>query len=79
MTVVSSQEFVRNDEMYLDLALNDTVMIQRGDNLFFIQDVTQNTEPDVIFEPDEEFYNSLSTEEARAKTHAAIEIFFAGL
>ena len=76
MTVVSRQEFVNNDEKYLDLALNDTIIIQRGDNLFFVQNVTQNADSDVIFEPDEEFYHSLTTTEARMKTHAAIDKFF---
>ena len=79
MTLISNQEFIKNDEKYLDMALNDTVIIQRGDNLFFVQNVTQNTESDIIFEPDEEFYNSLTTVEARTKTYAAIDKFFDAL
>ena len=33
MTVVSSKEFVTNEDKYFDLMLDDRLIIQRGDNL----------------------------------------------
>jgi len=33
MTVVSSKEFVTNEDKYFDLTLDDRLIIQRGDNL----------------------------------------------
>ena len=36
MTVVSSKEFVSNEDMYFDLALNEQLFIQRGDYTFIV-------------------------------------------
>ena len=42
MTVVSTNEFVTNRKKYFDLALNEQVIIQRGNNMFVIQNLVQN-------------------------------------
>jgi len=34
-------------------------------------------EPDIIFEPDEDFYNSISMEEVREKLHRVIDKLYA--
>ena len=62
MTVVSTKEFHTNQEKYLDIALNDKVIIQRGENMFIIQNFVTNKVPDVIFEPDEDFFRSITAE-----------------
>jgi hypothetical protein len=67
VTTVSSKEFVTNENKYLGMALNDHVIIQRDDNMFMVQHYIPNDEPDVIFEPDEDFYRSISTKEVREK------------
>ena len=36
MTVVSSKEFIKNEDMYLDMAMDGQVFIQRGDCMFHI-------------------------------------------
>ena len=36
MTIVSSKEFVGNDDKYFDIALTEQVCIQKGDNMFFL-------------------------------------------
>ena len=36
MTIVSSTEFVTNQEKYFDLALEEQVFIQKGDNMFLL-------------------------------------------
>ena len=36
MTVVSSKEFVKDEDKYLDMAMNGQVFIQRGDCMFHI-------------------------------------------
>ena len=36
MTVVSSKEFVKNEDKYLDMAMDGQVFIQRGDCMFHI-------------------------------------------
>jgi len=42
MTVVSTKEFVTNQNKYFDLALNEQVIIQRGNNMFVVQHFVQN-------------------------------------
>jgi len=34
MTIVSSKEFVTNEDTYFDLAINDELFIKRGKNVF---------------------------------------------
>ena len=42
MTVVSSKEFATYQDKYFDMALNDHLIIQRGDNMFLVQNFVQN-------------------------------------
>jgi len=42
MTVISSVEFLTNQEKYFDMALAEKVIIQRGENMFIIQNLIQN-------------------------------------
>jgi len=77
MTVVSSKEFVANEDKYFDLAINDHVIIQRGDNMLIIQNFIPNEEPDEIFEPDDDFYRSITVEELRKSAHEHIHQLFA--
>jgi len=42
MTVVSSKEFVSNQEKYFDLALNEQVFIQKEDYMFIFARITDN-------------------------------------
>ena len=65
MTVVSSKEFVTNQEKYFDMALNDRIVIQRGTNMFVVQNFVTINEPDVVFEPDSDFFRSIPIEEVR--------------
>ena len=76
MTVVSSKEFVKNEDKYFDLALNEALIVQRGDHVFFVQNSVQNIEPDEVFEPDDEFYKSITAEEFLEGIHASIDKFF---
>ena len=63
MTVVSSKEFLTNEDKYFNLALNDHVIVQREDNMFIVQNFAPNDEPDEIFEPDDDFYRSITMDE----------------
>ena len=76
MTVVSSREFETNTRKYLDFALNQELYIQIGDNLLFVLNVKPK-EPEMIFEPDDEFYESISMDELRESAHTHIEKLFA--
>jgi len=77
MTVISSQEFVANQEKYFDMALKDNLIIQKGENRLIMQNFTSYEEPDMIFEPDDDFYKSISMEELRSSAHEHIHKLFA--
>ena len=77
MTIVSCKEFVTHQKKYFDLAVEDHVIIQRGDNMFIIQNFIPNNEPDEIFEPDDDFYRSIAMEELRKSAHEHIHKLFA--
>ena len=77
MTVISSQEFVANQEKYFDMALKDNLIIQKGENRLIMQNFTSYEEPDMIFESDEDFYKSISMEELRSSAHEHIHKLFA--
>ena len=67
MTVVSSREFVTNQERYFELALNEEVFVQKDEDMFVFMRTNEPQEPDMIFEPDEDFYRSISMEELRKR------------
>jgi len=76
MTIVSSKEFIDQQEKYFDMALEDHVIIQRGDNMFLIQNFVPNDEPDVVFEPDDDFYRSITIDELRESAHEHLHKLF---
>ena len=69
MTVVSSKEFATNQEKYFDLALDEQVCIQRGDNLFHLiykhEDEMNNNDYEEFLEPDDDFRRAISMDEFR--------------
>jgi len=65
MTVVSSREFAVNQEKYFNAALKDRVIVQRGENMFIVQNYVSQEDTDIIFEPDDDFYRSIPMEEVR--------------
>jgi hypothetical protein len=73
MTIVSSKEFISNEDKYFDLAMNDDVIIKRGDNMFIVQNYALNDEPDMIFEPDDDFYRSITADEFKKEALKIVE------
>jgi hypothetical protein len=70
MTVVSTQDFAINQNKYFDLAINEQVVVNRGDYSFrIVLDTSQREQK--ILQPDDVFRNSLSAEEFK---EGAIEI-----
>ena len=67
MTVVSSREFITEQDRYFDMAMTEQVFVQRGENMFVFARTDEYKEPDMIFEPDEDFYRSISMEELRKR------------
>jgi len=50
MTVISSKEFMTNEDKYFDLALNERVFIKKGNNIFFVTNVNEDEELEEIIE-----------------------------
>jgi hypothetical protein len=69
MTIVSTKEFSANQEKYFDMAINENVCIQRGDNMFYLSyapfECRYPEQP--VLEPDDDFRRALSAEEFRKR------------
>ena len=61
MTVVSSKEFAINQKKYLDMAVNGEVCIK--DDKYMYHLIANPIEPDIIFQPDDDFYKSITIDE----------------
>ena len=80
MTVINSKEFAMDQNKYLNLAVNDDVFIKRGENTFRLTCTnggSTTAKERVYYEPDEDFYRSITMDELREKTHEFIHKLFA--
>ena len=84
MTVVSSKEFISNEDKYFKMAMDEQVFIQKGDNTFLLihKNDDMNTYHDAsvydeVLEPDEDFYRAISMDELREKVHILIDNLYA--
>jgi len=70
MTVISTQEFVDNQNKYFNMAMNQDVRIKRDDGMFQIRynpvEETNLKKPKYK-QPDADFYRALSAEDFREK------------
>ena len=73
MNVVSSKEFVINEEKYFDLALDEQVFVRKGENIFMLTLINRHHNEDIIFQPDDDFYRSITMEEVRDKLHKVLD------
>jgi len=63
MTVISSKEFAANQTRYYNLAQNEQLGIKRGKNMYhLIHTPVENYPEQPIFEPDDDFYRSISAD-----------------
>ena len=74
MTVVSSKEFVKNEDKYFDMALNEQVFVKRGDNMFLIINKNMNIYHNAsvyeeVLEPDDDFRSAISAKELLKMLH----------
>ena len=79
MTVVNSREFAMNQNKYYNLAVNDDVFIKRGKNMFHLMctnDDSTTLKKRVYYEPDEDFYRSISADEFKEGALQIIDKIF---
>jgi hypothetical protein len=79
MTIVSSKEFATHQDKYYDLAVNEDVFIERGDNKYHLmyKTVEESNEYDRVLEPDADFYRAITKDELLKGIYEDIDIFFA--
>ena len=81
MTVVSSKEFIGNEDKYFDLALDEQVFIQKGNNMFLliyknVDDMNTYHDASVyeeILEPDDDLRSAITMDAVREKVHELID------
>jgi len=85
MTIVSSKEFATNQEKYFDLALDEQVFIQNGENMFLLiykknaDDMNLYHDASVyeeILEPDEDLRRAIPADEFKKRCHKVIDKIF---
>ena len=84
MTVVSSKEFFSNEDKYFEIALDEQVYIQKGNNVFLL--INKNVDNmniyheasvyEEILEPDVDLYRAISADEFKKRClHVVDKIF----
>ena len=69
MTLVSSKEFIADEDKYFDLALNGGVCIQRGDFMYQLVSVPFEKQypPQPFLEPDDDFRRAITIDELHSR------------
>ncbi|MDR0795499.1 MAG: hypothetical protein LBE79_05505 [Tannerella sp.] len=75
MTLVSSKEFVKNDDKYFDMAMNEQVYVKRDNIMFIVTRATENKKNRL--KPDDELRNAITGEELLEKVYVSLDKFFA--
>jgi hypothetical protein len=78
MTVVSTQDFVTNHNRYFDLAIDEQVVVNRGDYSFRIVLDTAPREQKIL-QPDDDLRRAITAEELLEGVHEDINRFFASI
>ena len=84
MTIVSSKEFVNNENKYFDMALEEHVYIQKDDNMFLliyknVDDINIYHEASVyeeILEPDDDLRRAISADEFKKRCLQEVDTIF---
>lgn len=74
-TVITAKEFNTDQEKYFDLAVNEQIYIERGDNIFI---VTKAKAPKRKYKaPDDDLRKAITMDEVRERLHAHVHKLFA--
>ena len=77
MIVINSKEFATNQDKYFNLALDEKVFVKKGGNMFIVYNTNNHIQEDMIFEPDEDFYRSITMEEVQNRLHKVLDKLYA--
>jgi hypothetical protein len=75
MTVVSSKEFVSNEEKYFQLAVDEEVAIKKGSNLFYLicKPIENQYAEQLVLEPDDIYRSAITMDEFRKSAKVIVE------
>ena len=79
MKTAGSKEFVPSQKRYFDMAIEEAVCIENSENRFhFMYNSIEepHTKERVYYQPDEDFYRSISMDELRKSAHEHIHKLF---
>ena len=81
MTVVNSKEFATNQSKYFEMAGNEQVYIENGEDMFHLiytkEDNNTEVKERVYYEPDEDFYKSITMDKLLEGVLEDIHKFYA--
>ena len=80
MTIVSTKEFISNQQKYFDLAEeNENVCIKRGNSMFYLiyQPEEKQYPEQVVLQPDDNLRSAITAEELLNRVHEDIHNKFA--
>ena len=78
MTLVSSKEFIADEDKYFDLALNGGVCIQRGDFMYHLVSAPFEKQypPQPFLEPDDDLRRAITMDELLERVLVDIDKFY---
>ena len=71
MTVVSSREFITEQDRYFDMAMNEQVYVQRGDNMLVVTSAGDRKKRHKT--PDADFYRAITMDEFKIRAREVVE------
>ena len=72
MTVVSSKEFVVNEDKYFEMAINEQVFVQRDNMMFVVTRVNEKREKKRL-QPDDDLRRAISMDEFKERARTVVE------
>jgi hypothetical protein len=75
MTVVSSKEFVANEDKYFELAMEEQICVQKDGNLFYLSGVPveMHWPEQPVLEPDDDLRRAITMDEFRKRAREVVE------
>jgi len=72
MVLVSSKEFVNNEEKYFNLAINEEIFIERGDMMFLVSRINDD-KPKNRLKPDDDLRRAISMDEFKMRAREVVK------
>ena len=74
MTVVSSKEFITNEDKYFDLAMNEQIYVKRNNVTFIVTRAAEKKKNRL--KPDDDLRNAITDKELLERVYVSLDKFF---